>query len=154
MKRLLWSMVQSTLFRLSFHTWSGWRAFLLRAFGAKIGKQCTIRRTCRVYYPWKFVMGDQSALGDGTEIYNLGTITLGTRVSISQEAYLCAGTHDYTQLAMPLLTPPITVGNDAWICARAFICPGVTVGEGAIVAACGVATKDVPPWTIVGGNPA
>src|SRR6185503_20013261 len=72
-KRLLWSMVQSTLFRLSFHTWSGWRAFLLRAFGAKIGKQCTIRRTCRVYYPWKFVMGDQSALGDATEIYNLGT---------------------------------------------------------------------------------
>jgi putative colanic acid biosynthesis acetyltransferase WcaF len=73
---------------------------------------------------------------------------------ISQEAYLCAGTHDHTDPALPLLTPPVLLGPDSWVCARAFIGPGVTVGAGAVVAACGVVVKDVEPWTIVGGNPA
>ena len=73
---------------------------------------------------------------------------------VSQEAYLCAGTHDYTDVTLPLMTLPVVVGADAWVCARAFIGPGVTVGEGAVVAACGVAVKDVEPWAIVGGNPA
>lgn len=153
-RRLLWSMVQATFYRGSFHTWSGWRATLLRAFGARVGRQCTIRRTSRVYYPWKLVLGDFSSLGDAAEVYNLGPVTIGQRVTVSQEAYLCAGTHDYTRITMPLVTMPITIGDDAWICARAFVGPGISIGEGAIVAACAVAVKDVPPWTIVGGNPA
>jgi putative colanic acid biosynthesis acetyltransferase WcaF len=153
-KRLVWSVVEATLYRGSFHTWSGWRAFLLRMFGAKIGKQCMIRRTTRVYYPWKFTLGDLSSMGDRAEIYNLGPVTIGARVTISQLAYICAGTHDYTQPSMPLLTPSITIEDDAWVCAKAFVGPGVTIGRGAIVAACAVAVKDVPAWTIVGGNPA
>jgi putative colanic acid biosynthesis acetyltransferase WcaF len=153
-RRLLWSIVQGTLYRYSFHTWSNWRAMLLRLFGAKIGPRCIIRRTARIYYPWLLEIGDLAVIGDRAEIYNLGTITIGDRVMISQEAYLCAGTHDYTQPAMPLVTAPITVGADAWICARAFIGPGVAVGEGAVVGACAVANKNVPPWTVVAGNPA
>ena len=153
-RRLLWSIVQNTLYRYSFHTWSRWRVLLLRIFGAKVGKQCIIRRTVRVYYPWQLDVGDLAVIGDKAEIYNLGKITIGHRVMISQEAYICAGTHDYTSLAMPLVTAPITVGADAWICARAFVGPGVTVGDGAVVGACAVAMKDVPPWTVVAGNPA
>lgn len=99
-------------------------------------------------------MGAMSCLGDRCEIYNLGTIEIGKRVVISQEAYLCAGTHDYQLISMPLLTPPIVLKDDSWICARAFIGPGVTVGEGAIVGAAAVAMRDVPDWTIVAGNPA
>ena len=153
-KRLVWSIVQATLYRGSFHTWSGFRAMLLRLFGAQVGKCCTIRRTSRVYYPWNLRMGDFSCLGDYTEVYNLGTVTLGNEVSISQEAYLCAGTHDYRAREMPLLTPPIEVEDCAWVCARAFIGPGVKVGQGAVVAAAAVVVKNVEPWTIVGGNPA
>ena len=153
-KRLLWSMVEMTLYRCSFHTWSGWRAFLLRRFGARIGRECTIRRTSRVYYPWKLEMGDMSCLGDAAQVYNLGPVTLGKRATLSQEAYICAGTHDYTQITMPLVTLPITIGDDAWICARAFVGPGVNIGTGGIVAAGAVVVKDVPAWTIVGGNPA
>ena len=153
-RRLLWSMVQSTLYRYSFHTWSNWRSTLLRLFGAKIGKQCSIRRTSRVYYPWLLEMGDLAIVGDRAEIYNLGPVTIGDRAMVSQEAYLCAGTHDYTQLAMPLITRPIIIGSDAWICARAFVGPGVTIGNGAVVGACAVVTKDVAPWKIVAGNPA
>ena len=153
-RRLIWSMVQGTVYRYSFHTQSAWRAFLLRCFGAKIGRQCTVRRTSRVYYPWLLELGDLACLGDDCTVYNLGKITIGTRASISQEAYLCAGTHDYRDISLPLITAPVTIGADVWICARAFIGPGRTVGEGAVVAACAVVVRDVPPWTIVGGNPA
>ena len=127
---------------------------LLRLFGAQIGKRCIIRRTSRVYYPWLLVIGELAVIGDKAEIYNLGEITIGDRAMVSQEAYLCAGTHDHTQLALPLVTKPIAIGNDAWICARAFIGPGVKVGEGAVVGACAMVTKDVAPWMIVAGNPA
>ena len=153
-RRLIWSIIQNTLYHYSFHTWSRWRVLLLRLFGAKVGRICTVRRSSRVYYPWLLDMGDLACLGDNVVVYNLGLVTLGARCSLSQEAYICAGTHDYTSLAMPLVTAPITVGADAWICARAFIGPGVTVGEGAVVGACAVAMKDVPAWTVVAGNPA
>lgn len=153
-RRLIWSVVQGTLYRYSFHNWSNWRAILLRLFGAKIGETCTIRRTSRVYYPWLLEMGDLGCLGDDVVVYNLGAVRLGARSSLSQEAYICAGTHDYTSLAMPLVTAPITVGADAWICARAFIGPGVNVGDGAVVGACAVVIRDVPPWVVVAGNPA
>jgi putative colanic acid biosynthesis acetyltransferase WcaF len=153
-RRALWSMIQATAFRFSPHTSSRFRAALLRFFGAKIGRHCMIRRTATVYYPWQLVLGDLSSLGDGATIYNLGTVTIGSRVTISQEAYVCAGTHDYRRLDMPLLTPPIAIGDDAWICARAFVGPGVTVGDGAILGACGVAFQDLEPWSIYEGNPA
>ena len=153
-RRLLWSMVQGTLYRYSFHNWSNWRAMLLRLFGAKVGNRCIIRRTSRVYYPWLLAVGELAIIGDKAEIYNLGAITIGDRAMVSQEAYLCAGTHDHTQWGLPLVTKPISIGNDAWICARAFIGPGVKVGDGSVVAACAVVTRDVAPWMIVGGNPA
>lgn len=153
-KRALWSSVQGTLFRFSPHTANRFRAFLLRLFGAKIGQLCTIRRTATVYYPWLFELGNLSSLGDGATVYNLGKITIGERVTISQEAYLCAGSHDYDSPAMTLLTPPITIEDDAWICARGFVGPNVTVHEGAILGACGVAARDLAEWTIYAGNPA
>lgn len=153
-KRMLWAMIEATAFRMSFRTWNPWRSFLLRLFGAHIGPGCTIRSSARVYYPWNLTMGAVSALAEDVVVYNLGTISIGDRVVISQEAYLCAGTHDYHRKALPLLTPPIVVKDDAWICARAFIGPGVTVGEGAIVGAASVAMRSVEDWTIVAGNPA
>jgi putative colanic acid biosynthesis acetyltransferase WcaF len=154
LKRLLWAGVEATLFRCSFHTMNGWRAMLLRMFGARVGKRCIIRRTVRVYYPWNLRMGEMCIIGDRAELYSLGTITIGDRAMVSQEAYLCAGSHDYADVALPLLTPPVEIGAEAWICARAFIGPGVKVGAGAVVAAGAVVVKDVEAWMIVGGNPA
>lgn len=152
--RLLWSFIQATLFRCSFHTWNRWRAMLLRWFGANIGPGCTIRRTASVYYPWKLSMGAVACLGDRCDIYNLGQISIGDRALISQDACICAGTHDYRLLSMPLVCRPVVIGTDAWICARAFVGPGVTVGEGAVVGAASVVMRDVAAWTIVMGNPA
>ncbi len=152
-RRVLW-MVAQYAFRWSPRTAFGWRRFVLRVFGADIGKQVHIYNTATIYYPWNLRVGDWSAIGEGALIYNLGPVTIGEQVTISQRAHLCAGTHDHTDPAMPLLKPPITVENQVWICADAFVGPGVTVGKGAVVGARGVAVHDVKPWTIVGGNPA
>src|SRR5687767_12569624 len=152
-RRILWGFAQP-LFRYSPRPFFAWRGALLRIFGANIGPSVNIYNSTRIYFPWNLTIGEQSAIGENALIYNLGSITIGARVTISHGAHLCAGTHDYTNRTMPLLKPPINVEDDAWICADAFVGPGVTIGAGAVVGARGVVTKDVGPWTVVAGNPA
>lgn len=152
--RLLWAITQATLFRFSFHTWNGWRIFLLQSYGAEIDSSCVIRRTVRVECPWNLRMGANSCLGDGVYVYCLGKVTIGDRVSISQHAHLCAGSHDYSKEDMPLLRLPITIENDVWLAADTFVGPDVTVGEGAILGARAVAMKNLDPQTVYAGNPA
>jgi putative colanic acid biosynthesis acetyltransferase WcaF len=123
-------------------------------FGARVGKHVNISPSVVVSMPWNLEIGAWSAVGEHALIYNLGTVTVGSRVTISQRAHLCAGTHDYTRPEMPLLKLPIRIGDDAWVCADAFVGPGVTVGDGAVVAARAVALTNVPSWTVVVGNPA
>ncbi|HUD46578.1 MAG TPA: hypothetical protein VMR33_07095 [Candidatus Baltobacteraceae bacterium] len=153
LKRAFWGMA-CPLFRFSPRPCFGWRRLVLRFFGAKVGRHVHVYNSARIYFPWNFVIGDWSAVGENALIYNLGLVTVGEKVTISHRAHLCAGTHDYTRPDLPLLKPPITVKDQAWIGADAFIGPGVTVGEGAIAGARAVVTKDVEPWTIVAGNPA
>tara|TARA_X000001036_G_scaffold86407_3_gene78454 strand:- start:4213 stop:4755 length:543 start_codon:yes stop_codon:yes gene_type:complete len=152
--RLLWAIVQATFFRYSFHTWNGWRIFLLNSYGAKIDSTCVIRRTIKVECPWNLTVERNSCLGDGVIVYCLGKVSIGEHVSISQHAHICAGTHDFNSKDMPLLRQPITIENDVWIAADAFVGPNVTIGEGAILGARGVAMRDLDPWTIYSGNPA
>ena len=152
-RRVLWAGGR-WLVRLSPRPAHGWRRLVLRAFGARIGPHVHVSPTAEVTMPWNLTVGAWSAIGDGALVYNLGPVTLGERVTVSQRAHLCAGTHDYTDPTMPLLKPPITVGDQAWVCADAFVGPGVTVGEGAVVGARAVAVRDVPSWTVVAGNPA
>jgi putative colanic acid biosynthesis acetyltransferase WcaF len=153
LRRILW-MVFEPLFRWSPRPCFGWRRFVLRAFGAAVERNVHIYNTARIYFPWNLTIGDFSAIGEEALIYNLGRVTIGRRVTISHRAHLCAGSHDYTFASMPLLKPPITIADGVWICADAFIGPGVHVRAGAIVGARAVVTRDVDPWTIVAGNPA
>ena len=152
-RRVLWTLAQP-LFRFSPRPCFGWRRFLLRCLGAKIARSVHVYPSATIYFPWNLAIGDESAIGEQVFIYNLGRVTLGSRVTISHRAHLCAGTHDHTKADFPLLRPPIVIGSDAWICADAFLGPGVTVGEGAIVGARAVVVKDVKARTIVVGNPA
>jgi putative colanic acid biosynthesis acetyltransferase WcaF len=99
-------------------------------------------------------MGEHSCLANDVDCYNVATVTLGACATVSQYSHLCAATHDYTDLTLPLVPKPISVGAHAWICADAFIGPGVTVGDGAVVGARSSVFKDVEPWTVVAGNPA
>lgn len=152
-RRIFWSF-GSLLFRFSPRPFFGWRRFVLRCFGAQVGREVHIYPSANIYFPWNVVIGDWSAIGEDAFIYNLGKVTIGQQVTISQRAHLCAGTHDFTDATMPLRKPPITVQDQAWVCADAFIGPGVTVGQGAVVGARAVAVKDVEAWMVVAGNPA
>lgn len=151
--RVLWAIVQP-LFRFSPRPLFAWRRQLLRIFGAQIGPGVNIYPSARIYIPWNLRVGQQASIGEWVLVYNLGPVSIGEQASVSHRAHLCAGTHDYRDPALPLQRLPIDIGPRAWICADAFVGPGVCVGEGAVVAARAVAVKDVPPWLVVGGNPA
>jgi putative colanic acid biosynthesis acetyltransferase WcaF len=151
--RVLW-MVGKYLVRFSPRPFFGWRRFVLRLFGATVGPHVNVYPSTQIYMPWNLRVGAWSAIGEDVLIYNLGPVTIGERATISHRAHVCAGTHDYRRADLPLLKPPITIEDQAWICADAFVGPGITVGEGAIVGGAAVATRDVEPWMIVAGNPA
>jgi putative colanic acid biosynthesis acetyltransferase WcaF len=152
--RVLWAMVQATLFGCSPHNLFAWRAFLLRRFGAKLAAHVQIRPSVRIIIPWHLQIDEHTAIGDGVILYTLGKITIGKYVTISQYAHLCAGSHDASNRAMQLTTAPITLGDDVWIATDAYVGPGVTVGDRSIVGARASVFKDVPPDVVVGGNPA
>lgn len=127
---------------------------LLRAFGASVGHGVHVDPTARIVIPWNLSIADHASIGDRALIYNLGVVRIGSRATISHQAHLCAGSHDYRDPALPLLRLPIDIGADAWVCAQAFVGPGLVVGEGAIVAAGAVVTRSIEAWVISGGNPA
>lgn len=153
--RLIWGVVWALLFRpFVGRPFRYWRVFLLRCFGAKIGKRCSIYTNVRVWAPWNLTLGPATVIDRNVYLYTVSPITIGAQVFVSDGAFLCTASHDITRLDRPLTHLPITIHDGAWICAQAFVGPGVTVGEGAIVAARAVVTRDVPPWAIVAGNPA
>lgn len=151
--RVVW-VIGKLLFTISPRTSFKFRNSLLMVFGAKIGNSVHIYPSAIIYMPWNLTIGDNSAIGEDALIYNLGKITIGNNATISHRAHLCAGTHDYSDPTLHLLKPPINIGDNAWVCAQAFIGPGVTINEGAVVGAAAVVTKDVEAWTVVAGNPA
>lgn len=151
-KRALWECCLP-LFRFSPRVLWGWRRFLLRLFGARIGKAVHIHPTACITIPWNLEIADFASIGDGARVYNLGKVTVGYGATVSQGAHLCAGTHDYTKANLPLVKAPLWIGEGAWICADAFVGPGVTVERYAIVGARAVAMRDVPAWSILVGNP-
>jgi len=151
--RLLWSFVRP-FFSFSPRTFFGWRRFLLRLFGAKVGKDVHIYNSSIIYIPWNLEIGDWSCISEHVYVYNLGKITIGSKTTISHRVHICAGTHDYSKGAFPLIKSPIMIADNVWICADSFIGPDVTVGEGAVVGARAVVMKDVEPWVVVAGNPA
>jgi putative colanic acid biosynthesis acetyltransferase WcaF len=151
--RALWECVQLPFYPVRPRALSPLRVALLRMFGAKIGRNVLICGGVRIHVPWNLEIGDHTAIGDKVEIYNLAPVRIGEHSTISQHAYLCASSHDYTRSDFPLYSLTITIGKQAWVASGAFIGPGVTMGEGAVVGARSVVLRDVPPWTIAAGNP-
>ncbi len=150
----LWWIVNATLFAWSPQALYGWRNFLLRLFGARIGEHVSIRNTVRVTYPWKLKLGDYVWIGEETYVYNLGEIEIGSHVSISHRVFLCAGTHDYTQLAFPISAPPIKIEDEVWLPSEVFVGPGVTIGRGVVVGVRSMVLSDLPEGMICYGQPA
>lgn len=155
MARFFWRVSWLFFFR-PFHgpIFRYWRSAVLRMWGAKIGRKCAISAKADIWAPWNLELGDYVAIANGVEIYNVSKITMGNHITVSQESYLCTASHDISRLLKPLVHKPIVIGDFSWVCSRSIVLPGVHIGDGAVVAAGAVVTKDVEPWTVVGGNPA
>lgn len=151
---LAWLIVYHLLFRPTPKPLNPWRLWLLKRFGATITGTPFVHGQAIIRIPWLLTLEHRAAIAQNAEIYNLDRCTLRERCVVSQHAYLCGGTHDLEDPALPLLVGEIDIGPDAFIGARAMILPGVTLGPGAVLAAAAVATKDLDPWTIYAGNPA
>jgi putative colanic acid biosynthesis acetyltransferase WcaF len=150
----LWWLVQSTLFAMSPQVMYGWRAWLLRLFGARVGKGAVIRPSVRTPYPWKLTIGDHCHIGDEVHLYTYGEIEIGDCAVVSQRSYICTGSHDYTSPNFDIFAQKIVIGSEAWLATDVFVAPGVTIGPGAIVGARSSVFHDVPPATIAVGTPA
>lgn len=150
----LWWIVQGLLIRCSPQAMYGWRRFVLRLFGARIGKNVKVRPSARITYPWKVTIADNAWIGDRAELYSLDEIVIGHDAVVSQGTYLCTGSHDYHVAGFPIVRKPITIAPESWIAAQCFVMPGVTIGRGAVVGVRSLVLEDVPAYTIVAGHPA
>lgn len=154
MRRALWQICWILFYRTSPRPFHAWRSLLLRLFGATLGPRCHFYPASRIWAPWHLVCADQVTAADGVEIYNPAPMYFGSHAIVSQGAYLCGATHDYDDAAFPLIAHSMSFGAYSWVCARASVAPGVSLGEGAILGLASVATHSLAPWTVYAGVPA
>lgn len=155
--RALWNVVWLFFFRPSpdhSKIFNMWRIFILRCFGAKIGHSCVIKSSCEIWFPKNLELGDWVALDEKVVCYDVDRISIGSQSTVSREAFICCAGHDIHSRTMELTFAPVSIGENCWIASRSAILPGVTIGDGVVVGACSVVTKNISPWTVVGGNPA
>lgn len=119
------------------------RIFVLRRFGARIGRGVVFRHNVRVHWPWKLSVGDNSWIGVGTWILNLEDVRIGSNVCISQDVLICTGSHRADDPAFVYDNAPISIEDGAWVAVRATVLRGVTIGEGAVVGATSLVTTNV-----------
>jgi putative colanic acid biosynthesis acetyltransferase WcaF len=150
----LWWIVQTLLFKTSPQFMYSWRRFLLRLFGAKIGKGVILRPTMHTQFPWKVSIGDNSWIGDHVVLYSLSKITIGNNVVISQKSYLCTGTHDYLSETFDICAEPIVIKDECWIATDVYVAPGVTIEKGTVVGARSSVFRSIPENSICVGSPA
>ncbi|MGD9781875.1 MAG: putative colanic acid biosynthesis acetyltransferase [Kiritimatiellia bacterium] len=152
--RLAWQAAWWLLFRPSPWFWHAPRRALLRLFGAKVGEKVQIMPSVHVWAPWNLALGDFATVSHGVDLYSVDRIEIGAHATISQRAFLCTASHDVDHPNMPLVTASVKIGNGAWVCAEAYVHPGVEIGVDAVAGVRAVVLHDVPPGQIVGGNPA
>lgn len=150
----MWAVVNASVYRCLGGR-IGWplRRLLLMLFGAKIDRKAYIYSRCKIFAPWLLTVG-RACIGPRTEIYNKTKVTIGNDTVVSQGAFICTASHDISSVMLPLVTAPVTIGDNVWVAANVFIGPGVTIGDGAVVGATASVFKDVDQWMVVGGNPA
>ncbi len=153
--RLLWGLIWLVFFMPSPRPFHAWRAFLLRLFGANLGQYVHVYPHVKVWAPWQLTLGNRVGIADGVTLYNMAPITIGDDCVISQGAHLCGGSHDIDSENFQLITKPIKLEKKVWVCADAFIGPGVSVAEGCVLGARAVVVKTITePWSVWVGNPA
>ena len=154
LKSRLWNLTNVTLFRWSFFFMRRYRVAILKLFGARVDWSCSIDRTAKIIDPWNLSMDKKSSIGEFACIRCRGKVNIGKKCCIGRDVYLLSASHDISSPTFDMINAPINIGNYVWIATRSTVGKGVTIGDGAVVAAESNVVKDVEPWTVVGGNPA
>jgi len=153
--RLLWNITYSLFFKWTPHwSFNNYRNLILWLFGAKIGKGSIVFPSAKIFAPWNLEVGEYSCIGPNTDIYNMDKIFIGDNVTISQYAVLCAGTHDVSSESLKLITKPIIIEDQVWVCAYAKVMLGLTLAEGSIVGMSSLLINSTDKWKIYAGHPA
>jgi putative colanic acid biosynthesis acetyltransferase WcaF len=150
----LWWIIQAMLIHTSPQFMYGWRNLIYRLCGAKIGKKVLLRPSIKCVYPWKLSIGNYSWIGDDVSLYTLGEIEIGNNTVISQNCYLCTGSHDYTKPSFDIYAKKITIGDEVWLASDVLVGPGVNIGDGTVVGVRSTVLHDLPGGMICYGNPA
>lgn len=150
----IWWIVQSSIFRWSPQFMYGWRVFILRLFGAKIGKNCLIRPSSTFTYPWKVTIGDNVWIGDDVVLYSLWNIDIGSNVVISQNSYICAATHNYKSVAFDMVGKSVKIEDESWISSDVFVAPGICIAKGSVIGARSTILNNTHEGFIYYGQPA
>ncbi|MFC7338114.1 putative colanic acid biosynthesis acetyltransferase [Haloferula chungangensis] len=153
-RRALWNFAWTVLCRPTPKPLHRWRCAVIRLFGGRIGKNNFIYPSARIWAPWLLETGDVATIASGVYVYNVGGVKIGHHAIISEDAFLCGASHDFNSVDFPLVSKPIEIGPYAWICARAVVLPGVHCGDGAVLGAAAVSSKDLQSWKVHAGNPA
>ena len=151
--RTVWNAVQLILYRPSPTILHGWRRFLLRLFGAKVGAGAHPYPRAKIWAPWNLTMANDSCLGNDVDCYCVAPIVLGSHATVSQYSFLCTASHNYHDPGMPMIAAPIIIGAEVWVAANVFVGPGVRIGEGAVIGARSTVIRDVEAWVFVAGSP-
>ena len=152
-KELFWLVIKRQFFEYSVMPWYRLRRTVLKLFGCRLGRGVIIKPGVKITFPWKLQIGANTWIGEDSWLLNLDSLKIGENVCISQCAFLCTGSHDWSDPCFKLITKPITVEDGAWICPDVFIAPGVTVGRNSVVTAGSVVKNSLPPDMICSGNP-
>ena len=154
LKEIAWFIVRRCFFQTPTPLPSALRAALLRLFGAKIGAGVVIRSNVNITFPWRLAIGDHVWIGEEVAILTFAPVTIESNVCVSQRAFLCTGTHNFHVPTFDLQFKPIILRTGCWVAAKCFVGPGVEVGTGSVLSAGTVVMENVPPHSLVRGNPA
>ncbi|MEO6328091.1 MAG: WcaF family extracellular polysaccharide biosynthesis acetyltransferase, partial [Ginsengibacter sp.] len=154
LKRIFWHYTNWIFFKTGFFPFYGIKKFLLKAFGAKIGKGVFIKPFVNIKYPWFLSIGNNVWIGENVWIDNLANVSIGSNVCLSQGAMLFTGNHDYSKAGFNLCVEKIVIEDGVWVGASAIICPGVTCKSHSVLTVGSVATKDMEQYSVYTGNPA
>jgi putative colanic acid biosynthesis acetyltransferase WcaF len=152
--RVLWHLLGQRILKSQLLVSYRLKTFILRLFGAEVGKGVVIKPGVRVKYPWRLKVGDHVWFGEDAWIDNLENVTISSHVCISQGAYLCTGNHDWRKSSFDYRLGAISIGEGAWVGAKSLVAPGVHIGDSAILTAGSVATRSLAPNGVYTGNPA
>ncbi len=152
--RMLWYFTNILFFLNPINPFSFLKVFLLKLFGAKVGRGVNIKPSVNIKYPWRLKIGNYVWIGEKVWIDNLANVQIGDNSCISQGAILLTGNHNYKKSGFDLMISEINLEDGVWIGAKSIVAPGVNCRSHSVLSAGSMLSTDMEAYSIYTGNPA